>query len=362
MKTQKGPLFFKKIQGDIKKITMQWKPPSFLPNRIVLCYVLVAFGLGNAQQILAKPSSPAEKPYYQVYSDSIIIKPFINITSMQFNIEPKDSGTKLNYRPNMFANYGVSLAYWIFGISLSTKFSDNGKDPSLYGKSEYFDFQLNYYGQRFGADFNLAVYKGYYLDNSHGIPEITDSNPQKVLFPDLHASLININLYYIFSYERLSLSASFDQSSRQRKSAGSFLLMLSYHQMSIKNTQPIIPPSQQHIYGKIGDFTDGGFATLALLPGYTYSFVYGDWYFTPMLFLGIGLQGQGYNSPTQQTTISTAAIAFKGNLRLAAGYNGEKFFAGASFIDDFGNIENKHSNLTISAAFISFTIFTGYRF
>ncbi len=303
-----------------------------------------------------------EKAYITHFPEALIVKPFISMTSMEFSIEPRETGTVLNYKPNVFANYGVSLAYWIFGVSLSTKFDNNGKDPAVYGSSSYFDFQFNYYGRYLGADLNLAVYEGYYIDNSTAVPEGIALAPEKIRFSGLRTAMIGLNVYYIVDHEKLSLTAAFDHSAKQNRSAGSWLLMISYNQMHIKSPESIIPVSLQSLYGEIGDFNEGGFATLAFLPGYVYSFVWRNFYFTAVIFLGAGFQVQGYNSPTLEQRLDAGATVLKVNLRFSFGYNGERFFSGLSFVDDFSTIANKQSNMNINAQLLSVMLFAGYRF
>lgn len=309
-----------------------------------------------------RPIKILESAYYTNYPNAIILKPFISYTSMDLSIESTESDDRLEFRPNSFANLGISFSWWIFGFSLSSQLKDSIKNPEQYGESTYFDFQFNYYSKYFGGDFNLAYYKGYYIENSTAALEGRELDPKKIILPDLEAAVLGFNLYYIFNPERVSLAAAFDQTAKQNRSGGSFMLMLSYAQIALVNSGPIIPESQQELYGDLGDFSKGAFITLALLPGYVYSFVWRNYFFTPVIFVGLGLQAQGFESPSQTDSVDAGAIALKMNIRLSFGYNADRFFSGISLIDDLNSIENKQGQMTITAQLTSLYIFLGYRF
>jgi len=295
------------------------------------------------------------------YSDKIIVKPFINTNTFVFSVESKDKvGTKLEFNPNVYANNGVSFSYGFLGFSLSTKTDKANEDEDLYGSTEYFDFIFNYYGSKFGFDLNFIYFKGFYIKNSTDVLEGQLLEPKKIYYDSLEVGALGFNFYYVKESDKLSLSAAFDQTSRQVKSGGSFMMMASYFQIGLdnKNDKPILPNSEQIYYNELGQFRKATSITLSMSPGYGYTFVYKNFYFSPIFFLGLGVQVLGFD--VNNEFIGGVAFALKANLKLSFGYNDDKFFAGFQFLDDLN--QSKKGNITLTYQIISASLFVGYRF
>ena len=111
----------------------------------------------------------------------------------------------------------VGANYAGVGINLSL---NPGK---LAGK--YHDFELNFskYGNTWGGEISYQDAK-----NFNGWYEMEGVGKQDIPNDVLRLRTLNINLYYAFNHRKFSYPAAFSQTYIQRRSAGSFLLAMSY--------------------------------------------------------------------------------------------------------------------------------------
>jgi hypothetical protein len=297
------------------------------------------------------------------------IDDFPEIVSTRLNVAQQYFGFNLKsqkqdrkeaiYRPNVQGSYGFELYYRKLGVGLSLGFPTSPREIALYGKTRFWDFQINMYGEKFNYDFNLQWYKGFYQSN----PEDFDKNwnvssgyPQ---LPDLRTFNIGMNAYYLFNHDKFSYQAAFVQTERQIKSAGSFLLMGSTFHTSIKSDVDLLPSSNPLEKNQGTNFRRGYFNILSVAPGYAYTFVINEnFYVSPSLLWGLSLRQQAYVIDGERSF--GVGIGQKINFRLAAGYYGKQFFAGFNFIWD--NNRMGMENVRLSTSAVNIKLFVGYRF
>jgi hypothetical protein len=95
-----------------------------------------------------------------------------------------------------------------------------GTEDERLGKTESFDIQFHTYRRRMIVDLFFQRHKGFYSwgeedDEDEGLAE---------LYPTLSAHNYGINFTYLFNGNRFSAKASFEQSERQLRSAGSWMV------------------------------------------------------------------------------------------------------------------------------------------
>ena len=227
-----------------------------------------------------------------------------------------------------FTVYGFAF-YFITDLYTSNISNDLKKDEDEYGESENLNFLLHYYGKNFGIDTYFQRYKGFYIENSEDRYTTWTPGDPLVQFPDMEIHIAGLNLYYIFSGDKFSLRAAYDQSEIQVKSAGSFMLMLSFNYFSLKNETSIIPSSVDNNFGSISGLEKGIFLTTSLSPGYAYTFSNGSFFFTPALFVGAGGQYQIIKTSFGDK-VQFWRYTLKLNSKVSLGYNGESFITGVT--------------------------------
>lgn len=158
-------------------------------------------------------------------SDSSYIKPYDEKYTIQVFSEKKFIflGDKLEgeydktYMPNNPVNIGLGLSIkntiLSFGYGYGFDFLRN-KDK---GKTKSFDFQYHYYGNKVTVDAYLQDYKGFYVQDN-------DDDKFISLASDLQMQYYSLFSQYVFNGDKFSYKAAVNQSEKQLKSAGSFLL------------------------------------------------------------------------------------------------------------------------------------------
>jgi len=150
---------------------------------------------------------------------------------------------------------GLNVSYRILSATLSFNLESLSR-----GIKDY-EFNLNYYGNRFGID------ASYQKTNSlNGDIKRDGTFYLKEGFSDMR--VVNIAAYYAFNHRRFSYPAAFTQSYIQRRSAGSWLAGISYQGGRIKNSSEA-PDTLPQLYLRVNHFGIGG--------GYGYNFVKGKW-------------------------------------------------------------------------------------
>ncbi|MFH1784437.1 MAG: DUF4421 family protein [bacterium] len=298
--------------------------------------------------------------YIQQYSRNKLILSLLS-SGRDLSLTIKKEGSTsvdINYLPNTKQHTGIGVSFLGLGGAVSWTGGDTQQDEAIYGKTKYIDYQLSYYGRKIGIDANFQQYSNFYLDKPDQFDaswQTTDPYPQRT---DLHIRYYGLNTYYIFSSEKFSFKAAFNQTERQKKKAGSFLLMGSVSYLDIKSDRSLIPASKEADFGDLSGFKGGNFLVIGLSPGYAYSFIFSKFYITPSIFVGPSFQQKRYDVATGDKTSESGG--FKSNIRLAGGYNSDTFFAGITAVSDITSV--KQGEITVESNTTIAKLFMGYKF
>ncbi len=272
-------------------------------------------------------------------------------TSFDIDNQQKDN---VSYSPSGNYGAGIFLSYDKLRVSYVFKIPNPETIDTKYGKTKYTYFNLTHFVQNYAFEGYYAKFKGFYLNEPEKYNLTSNPYPQR---NDLQTLDVGVNLYYIFS-NKYSLKAAFIQTEKQNKSRGSFLIMLSYNHSNIKNDSTLIPTQADKHFPEIADFKRGTFNSLLLSPGYGYTYLYRNFFISPVLFWGIGYQLQNYVIPTG--SISENKRTMKFNSRFVIGYNAEKAFVTFSSVYDLNLIKIGEIELSNNTFF--FKVAVGLRF
>lgn len=145
--------------------------------------------------------------------------------------------------------FSVGLSYRGWGLSYSRDFSGS--------KDEEFSFST--YGQTYGAEFHIRNSHSFTgtIENAAHPEQIMEVKPN-----EFHQRLYSGNVYYVFNHTRFSLPAALSQTVIQRRSAGSWLALISYYRSIVK--------FENNVFNKLTttQFSVGG--------GYAYNLVFNN--------------------------------------------------------------------------------------
>ena len=252
------------------------------------------------------------------------------------------------YYPNISGVVGAHVFYKFIGISLAFKLPKSSDYPD----TKMIKIQLNLTGNKLGFAILYNRYKGLYLYNNDDFL-VSD----KINFPQMTLAYFRMSSQYIFS-KRFSYKAAFKQSERQKKSAGSFLILANNTFTSLSNDASFIPFSEKVNYPKSYDINLIKSNTFNMALGYAYTFVISKYFSaTTVLAGGLGLHFKQYfsgNIPHFSTRLPWYIYS-----KSAIGYNGDHFFCNISYTYDYNNIRFTESDFNIIRNFLKLSV--GYR-
>ena len=187
-----------------------------------------------------------------------LIRPKSNTYGYILHIKSNIDGKKLNYamEGNIKTTVGLSASY----KGISAGFSLN--PAKWFNKTKDYEYNINIYTNRIGIDFThgkRTSMKGY----------IASERINRIDHSGIRLKNTSINAYYNFNNKKFSYPAIFSHSWIQKKSAGSFLAAITYHDTSLSANFT----SYENPLGNIHTLTKFKIRHLGIGAGYGYNFV-----------------------------------------------------------------------------------------
>jgi len=289
--------------------------------------------------------------YFKVFSNKYTLMPYFTLSKLKLNISGQYD---IAYRPDRGTDLGLYGAYKNMGFGVGLGVFDYFKDEEV-STVKFYDIRLNYYGRRIGVDGLFQFYKSFLVEEvGHTMPDTVIPNKR----PNQKLASIGINVYYNFNAEH-SFKAVFSHTERQLKSNGAFLLGLSQTYTYLQADDSYFSSAAISTYD-ITDYSKNArlFSVIPIV-GYQYNFVHGNFYFAPLVLLGVGSQFQKV-SANKELIKKEIELVKKAVVNLPVGYNGDKFYYGFVFKDDFSKSKIGSSSLTYNL--LSLSLFIGIRF
>jgi hypothetical protein len=305
---------------------------------------LASVSVAHAQLEVIKSDEPKKSPlswlnvkndrrYIEDHTKDLTVRAFATTKFTRYVIGRNGNGEFLPYASNDNLNIGAGFNWRFIGLNLGFKMPFVNNDNARFGKTRSFDLQSFLYFRKLQVDIYAQSYNGLYVSRPKATyhVEIDDLYPYR---PDLRTKNFGINAQYIFNSRRFSYRAAFVQNEYQKKSAGSFMIGGGLYHFRVKADSAIIPANITFL----DDFWNEQYyktnvTSLALNAGYAYTFVYKKHFF----ITGSITAGPGLNYTQRHDVLTTDGkggvdYQLNGTLRLAAGYNSSRYFAGVQYI------------------------------
>jgi hypothetical protein len=302
--------------------------------------------------------------YYISFNKKYTLRLLSFYRNFDFSISPiskvdtiKDN--RIIYSPNMNYNIGGGASYKSFGVQGFIRIPGTHKDETKHGKTTYIDMQAVMYQKKFGGYAFYKKYSGFYMAKPNNIFSEWEPSMPHPLRGDIDLTNIGGEAYFIFNDKKYSIDAACKLTERQKKNAGTSLIMYDVSYLGLNADSSLIPSNQHAYYNTMSGFKSGDFFFTNLLYGYSYFFVLKKYfYITPFLFAGPGYVEKNYK--TDAGPLKTKDMMFRGNFRIRTGYNGNSLLAG--FIFDGNAYLMPEKELKLQSTIITITVFAGYRF
>lgn len=273
--------------------------------------------------------------YVKSYTNLLAIKLYGVTKSNQISHVDDFTNQSIDYKPNDKFNIGVGFNYKWLSLDLAFNFPFINDDDDQFGKTDRFDVQSNIYLRKFAFDFNLQLYRGYYVNNPRiFIPDWTSDqpNPQR---RDITTATFGANAFYIFKNEKFSYRSTFIFNERQKKSAGSWLAGPYFSYFTFDADSSIVPPELLNTFNPDIDFRKTRFIQFGAAGGYAHTFVIGKkFFFSLTLAVGLGPEFRKSNDTEANQGRSEVVLAGKVTGRTALGFNSDRTFFGITTVGD----------------------------
>lgn len=250
-----------------------------------------------------------------------ILKVRTNVSGSE--IEAKTVADGISYKTKLQSDYRMTLSLGASYNGFSVALSIN--PAHLTGKNNDFELNLNSYGNRIGGDIVYQSSKTF-----SGTLDVDDKT-NHIARGLVSQKILVSNVYYVFNNRRFSLPAALSQSYIQKRSAGSFMLGLSFWggEISYPGDEAAEIPSLDinHLYVGLGG-------------GYGYNLAVSDrWLFHLSglpTFIVYGRRKVRMNDNSEKSNYSFPEVIITG--RGAVVYRFGRCFAGFSMNSNFLNI------------------------
>lgn len=283
-----------------------------------------------------------------------------------------ESGQSFTFAPKPSVKIGPYAGWrWVFlGYTFDITHLENSNSKR--------EFDLSLYSSMLGIDIFYRKTGDNYRITKNSLTEKTGSDFLKnEPFSGLNAEIKGFDLYYIFNHRKFSYPAAFNQSTRQKRSCGSWLTGIGYnaHSLSldydaldnkIKEGLEDYPDADPNAVKLDEDFNFNSvnYKSFSVSVGYAY-----NWVFLRNCLFAASLSASVTYKKTQSDIYSEAGkwknfnfenFNFDGIGRFGIVWNNDKWFVGASTI--LHSYNYKKSRFSTSSYFGSLNIYAGVNF
>ena len=302
-----------------------------------------------------------------------------------------EEGQRISFAPDPSWRLGPYLGWrWVFlGYTIDLKHINMKSDHS--SKKE---FNLSLYSSLLGVDlFWRQTGNDYHIQRMSLGDDVNTDALRKVSFDGFKGSIKGLNLYYIFNHRKFSYPAAYSQSTKQKLSAGSWMVGLGYtqHQLEVdwdklsnivderlnqksRNQQNQEAGTQLNQKGEIQTeakidsslmFSKVRYSDYSATVGYGYNWVFAkNWLFNASLSVGLAYNHSRSDDP-EQDKFNLKNFNFKnfnidGVGRFGVVWNNDKWYAGISSVIHSYNYHKDH--FSTNNSFGSLNIYVGVNF
>ena len=302
-----------------------------------------------------------------------------------------EEGQRISFAPDPSWRLGPYLGWrWVFlGYTIDLKHINMKSNHS--SKKE---FNLSLYSSLLGVDlFWRQTGNDYHIQRMSLGDDVNTDALRKVSFDGFKGSIKGLNLYYIFNHRKFSYPAAYSQSTKQKLSAGSWMVGLGYtqHQLEVdwdklsnivderliqksRNQQNQEARTQLNQEGEIQTeakidsslmFSKVRYSDYSATVGYGYNWVFAkNWLFNASLSVGLAYNHSRSDDP-EQDKFNLKNFNFKnfnidGVGRFGVVWNNDKWYAGISSVIHSYNYHKDH--FSTNNSFGSLNIYVGVNF
>ena len=297
---------------------------------------------------------------YTSYRDQFILRSSIGYNSAPFLIKGKFNGIdeKLKYRANMNAVLGLGLSYKWFSLGFRLGLTGYVKDTASYGKTNYFDVDLDFNIKKWYCSMDLHAYEGFSLQDAIRFNDSLSSNgTPNFIKPSLRSLSLGLCTYRFFNQE-FNMKAGLGVVSRYHQNIHSFYLKFSSNLYGIADNEGLLPYSFLSDTRSIIQSNNFAAFDFGVIPGFGYFKKIENWQVGGLLGVGAMIQTKFYT--TDSMTRGFIGLAPRYDLRIIGGYNVENWFCMLDL--QFDNKSIRFNDIGYQQNYYYIRLLMGYRF
>jgi hypothetical protein len=307
--------------------------------------------LGQPLDTLLRKRPPAvDTAYIQEYYSALHLQLLSDNRHQSLHVRSADG--LLRYRPNMPTTAGIGLGYGWLGLDLLFRVPFLNQDEARKGRTRQLRANVNVNTRKLWLGLQYQRYRGLYLANPDPVDWAPgEPYPQR---PDLRSRTLSFQGYYCFNHRQFSNPATYFQRERQKRSAGSPLLGVTYYQHALRADAPLAPDGTDAPTGRRWYRT----SSLGLHLGYVQTFVIREvWFLTGSLRPGLAIQSANRTEARQTRQTVPVRWGTQGDARVVAGYSSDRFYGGVAYslelfsgrLDDRAQLRTTYGHLRLLA-------------
>lgn len=271
--------------------------------------------------------SQVDSTYIGFYDLRLGVKTYL-ARDFVFLTQTIEGDKDITYMPNNPVKIGGAFSVNNSVLSFGYGYGFDFMRDKTKGRTKSLDFQYHNYGRKFVFDAYIQQYTGFYSEDEDG----------KVLnvFPKMKINQYAVHGHYIFNNRRYTYRAAFNQSERQLRSVGSFLLGGGVYYTDIRSDGSFLYNNKSYFRR----YQAGASV------GYAYSWVLGrHWLLSASGTLGINFGNENISDFENKIEIYPSVFP-----RISASYSNKSWAIHFSYLNNvLFNAASRDNSLAISS-------------
>lgn len=270
-----------------------------------------------------------------------MISPLFGVGQENFEFSLGDIGSNkgdAKYQPNISGVSRVGLT--AYGLTVGASFRSNQELDPNYGKTDFFDVQLDYHNRKWGIDAIYQVYKGFYSNSPNQIQ----------LFPDLRFQQYGVIGRIALEESDFTVGALLNQSDEIKKTAGKYYFVGGVRQHVMDTDISLLQQDYAGINPDLESLRKMKSTSLNIGLGAGKYWVADNHLFAGALLDLVGTYGFYKYTDANNVDEMTQKTSLSYSIKFGAGYAGETYKFGFSLSGDTTTLVTPGSSFMIPQA------------
>ena len=326
---------------------------GFSTRKLEICMLVLLVTYGGTYAQFSDSLTRKEKGYIQEMTKYLSLRFAASNDLEAFSVDAGEFNPKIYPNTATTLKLGVSYRFLAFSLNFAPSFLPGNDDDELKGKTKNFGLSLGFIHPHWFTSLGYSRHKGYYLQNTSDFLPDWKNGDLYIQFPNMKVSIFEGLTGYNFN-RRYSVLALTTQAERQLRSAGTFAAVAGYRLYFVNNLTDVSGQKSQNFEVTLG-------------VGYHFTWVLKQTFYTSIgLTPSVGyiftkLTTRGQQGVTDDIITNSKALIVRGDIRLALGYNSERFFTGIHFDMRDSVFEQEGTTAINTDMHFFYQVFIGYR-